>query len=166
MAVAPAGYSRGEHDGFGTIGVAYDGGQESKDALAFATDLAGELDCHVQLLTVEPLYPDAEPSAAREWAYQERHKAGLRSVDGPAEGVFDRGDPAKALARHAVDLDLLVVGTRSHGRILRAALGSVSSELMRTCPCPLVVVPRSAGERVADTQVKSVADTDARPAGR
>jgi nucleotide-binding universal stress UspA family protein len=166
VAVTPAGYSRGEHDGFGTIGVAYDGGQESKDALAFAKDLAGELDCRVQLLTVEPLYPDAEPSAAREWAYQERHKAGLRSIDGPAEGVFDRGDPAKVLARRAVDLDLLVVGSRSHGRLLRAALGSVSSELMRICPSPLVVVARSAGERVAGTQGKSVSDTDARETAR
>ena len=161
VVVAPTAYRRGEHDGFGTIGVAYDGGAESKQALTFADELAAALDCALQLLTVEPLYTDADISAAREWTYLERHKAGLRALDRPAEGVFDRGDPAKALSRHAVELDLLVVGSRSHGRVLRAALGSVSSELMRICPCPLVVVPRSAGKPVASTGPSSVSDTDA-----
>lgn len=150
VAVAPAGYSRGPHDGFGIVGVAYDGGREAKHALGYAADLARGLGCELQVLTVEPVYPDADFSPAREWTYVERNKTALDKV-GAAEGVFDRGDPARVLARHAVDLDLLVVGSRAHGRAMRAALGSVSSELMRICPCPLMVVPRSAdGGSVTD----------------
>lgn len=155
VAVAPPDYAKREHTGFGTVGVAYDGGPEAKAALASAEALAGVLGCALQLITVAPVYPEVDDPMAsvRESMYRERQAVGLRSVSAAAvEGVFDRGEPARVLARHGVDLDLLLVGSRSHGPILRTAFGSVGSELMRTAPCPLIVVPRSA-EKHSDNAV-------------
>ena len=153
VAVAPPDYAKREHTGFGIVGVAYDGGPEAKAALARAEALAGALGCALQVITVAPIYPDIDDPMAnvRESMYRERQAAGVRSVSAASvEGVFDRGEPARVLARHGIDLDLLVIGSRSHGPVLRTVLGSVGSELMRAAPCPLVVVPRSA-EKHADS---------------
>ncbi len=54
------------------------------------------------------------------------------------------GDPAEVLVRRARDLDLLVVGSRGYGPVRHALLGGVSSEVMRTASCPVLVVPRAA----------------------
>ncbi len=153
VAVAPPDYAKREHTGFGTVGVAYDGGPEAKAALASAEFLAGVLGCALQVITVAPTYPEVDDPmlSVRESMYRERHAGGLRSVSAAeVEGVFDRGEPARVLARHGVDLDLLVIGSRSHGPVLRTVLGSVGSELMRAAPCPLIVVPRSA-EKESDS---------------
>jgi hypothetical protein len=42
-------------------------------------------------------------------------------------------------------IDLLVVGSRSYGPVLRTMLGSVTAELTRSAPCPLLVFPRGSG---------------------
>jgi nucleotide-binding universal stress UspA family protein len=60
------------------------------------------------------------------------------------ERVLRSGDPAAELALEAVELDLLVVGSRGHGPLGETLLGSVSSELVRTAPCPVLVMPRGA----------------------
>lgn len=36
----------------------------------------------------------------------------------------------------------MVVGSHGYGPMRHAPLGSVSAKLMRTCPAPLLVVPR------------------------
>jgi nucleotide-binding universal stress UspA family protein len=41
-------------------------------------------------------------------------------------------------------IDLLVLGSRGYGPALRTMLGSATSELMRSAPCPLLVFPRAA----------------------
>jgi len=43
-------------------------------------------------------------------------------------------------------IDLLVVATHGHGAVRRALLGSVASSIARGAPCPLLLVPPSAGE--------------------
>ena len=52
-----------------------------------------------------------------------------------------QGREATELALQGVDLDLLVVGSRGYGPLRRTLVGSVSDELVRTAPCP-VLVPR------------------------
>jgi nucleotide-binding universal stress UspA family protein len=153
VAVAPPDYAKREHTGFGTVGVAYDGGPEAQAALVSAEALASVLECALQVITIAPMHPGVDDPmlSVRESMYRERHAVGLRSVSATeVEGVFDRGEPARVLARHGVDLDLLVIGSRSHGPVLRTVLGSVGSELMRAAPCPLIVVPRSA-EKQSDS---------------
>ena len=58
------------------------------------------------------------------------------------DAILLKGEPAKALADAGGDLDLLVAGSRGYGPLHHVLLGSVSARLMRTCPCPLIVVPR------------------------
>lgn len=51
------------------------------------------------------------------------------------------GDAARCLTEAARDADLLVVGTRGHGRLRHAVLGSVSEACIRHARCPVLVVP-------------------------
>ena len=50
------------------------------------------------------------------------------------------GSPAKALLQEAVGADLLVVGSRGHGAISEALLGSVSHQCVHHATCPVVVI--------------------------
>jgi nucleotide-binding universal stress UspA family protein len=52
------------------------------------------------------------------------------------------GDPAEELLDAARDVhaDLVVVGGRTHNGASRAALGTVSEELVRRAPCDVLVV--------------------------
>ena len=49
--------------------------------------------------------------------------------------------PRQALADAQERADLLVVGTRGHGRIAAGLLGSVSTWLLHDAELPVVVVP-------------------------
>ena len=59
------------------------------------------------------------------------------------------GTPWKELAARSADLDLLVVGSRTHGPLRRLVLGSTATKLVRHAACPLLVAPRCA-HRPAD----------------
>jgi nucleotide-binding universal stress UspA family protein len=60
------------------------------------------------------------------------------------------GDVGGTVCRVAADLhvDVIVVGSHGHGAIARILLGSVSEQVVRHAPCPVLVV------RPADTQSK------------
>jgi nucleotide-binding universal stress UspA family protein len=143
VAVAPHGYAQREHLGFGLIGVAYDGGPQSEQALSAAERLAAALDADLRVITVAPLGGEAAPGPIDVTQDDEYAKCLERAVASVklahVEGALEHGRPAKVLARHGVDLDLLVVGSRGRGPVRRALLGSVSSEVIRTTPCPVLV---------------------------
>lgn len=65
-------------------------------------------------------------------------------LDAKVERVIEHGDAGAALCRlaEARGADLLVVGSRGHGRFRRALLGSVSSYAVNNAPCPVIVVRR------------------------
>lgn len=50
-------------------------------------------------------------------------------------------DPATQLLDHSAGAQLVVVGTRGHGRIASALLGSVSRSVLQRAECPVMVVP-------------------------
>ena len=52
------------------------------------------------------------------------------------------GDAADCLAEASQELDLLVLGSRGYGPLLRVMLGGVSLKAMRSSACPVAVVPR------------------------
>jgi nucleotide-binding universal stress UspA family protein len=56
------------------------------------------------------------------------------------------GDAANEIARYAREhgVDLLVIGTHGRTGMSRALLGSVAERVIRTAPCPVLVVPASA----------------------
>jgi nucleotide-binding universal stress UspA family protein len=60
--------------------------------------------------------------------------------------VIERGTPAQAIQNivRRLNPDLLVMGTRGHGRLRRALLGSVANRVLATTRCDVLVVPECA----------------------
>jgi nucleotide-binding universal stress UspA family protein len=77
---------------------------------------------------------------------QRRLDDGLAELPEPVRGaaLLLRGDPADELAgwADAEQPDLLVVGSRGYGPAKRVLLGGVTSRLVRSTPCPILVVPK------------------------
>jgi nucleotide-binding universal stress UspA family protein len=149
VVAAPRDYAAERHEPFRTIAVAYDGTPESKAALLRAEGLARATNGTIRILTVaEP--PVAIPGVV---GYtppvppnpEEIVREGVKSVDRrlAAEGRHLSGPAAGVIAEAcAEDVDLLVTGSRRYGPVARVLLGSVSTKLIHTAPCPVLVVPR------------------------
>jgi nucleotide-binding universal stress UspA family protein len=150
--VAPRGFARHQHYGIGLVGIALDGGEEAQVALLMAAELARRLDAGLRVVTILPPAEVNERNGSNtmETVLQDRGKEiqlrARQELDPSIETEFviESGDPSASLARHGVDLDLLVIGSRGYGPVRRAVLGAVSAEVMRTAPCPVLVVPRTA----------------------
>jgi nucleotide-binding universal stress UspA family protein len=148
--VAPRGWSRGERTAIGLVGVGYDGSDEARGALTVASELASALGARLRVITVAPLIGPHEEHAAIEAsrpAWAEILAQGVEAIGETVETepVLSQGREPTELALQGVELDLLVVGSRAYGPLRRTLLGSVSAELVRTAPCPVLVVPRGAG---------------------
>ena len=167
VAVAPRGFATREHYGLGVIGVGYDGTEESQLALAEAERLARQLNASLRLIAVVPPVPvTAGRIGHTEVGYTDvlrRHFRDVLEAGGSklpyataVETVLEEGDPAAALAAQGVELDLLVIGSRGYGPVRRALLGGVSAAVMRTAPCPVIVVPRASTRKPSDQLAKVV----------
>ncbi len=150
VAVAPRGYAGHEHAAMASVGVGYDGRREARAALEIGADLTASLGGH---LTVIGALSNEGPSAMfggypgvlRKDCEADLKEAG-ELISGRVEfdTVLEEGQAAAVLASVGVELDLIVIGSRGYGPIARTLLGGVSAELIRTSPCPVIVVPRSA----------------------
>lgn len=148
VVVAPRGYADEDHDRFGRIAVGHDGTPEADAALRAAEALALRSNALIEILTVlapPAVTPGPVGYAPSEPAEPERilDKA-IHSVDERlgASGRRLDGAPARMLAGGCEDADLLVVGSRRYGPVLRVLLGSVSTQLIHLAPCPVLVIPR------------------------
>lgn len=145
VAVAPRGYARGEHFGLGLVGVAFDGSPESELALRYAVQLATRLYARLRIITIAGRDGDPTLDVVDDSAHEiNAHALAELPPWLTAESALEPGDPARALARHGVDLDVLVIGSRGHGPLRRTLLGGVSADVMRMAPCPVLAVPRTA----------------------
>jgi nucleotide-binding universal stress UspA family protein len=116
-----------EHtDAGGTIVCGFDGSEESKRALDVATRLGERMDLDTVSIFVDPVrdWHDAPPIPVR----------------------VEVGDPVYALREQAAQENarILAVGSRGRGAVRRALLGSVSTALAASAPCPVLVVPPTA----------------------
>jgi nucleotide-binding universal stress UspA family protein len=142
------------------IGV--DGSPPSLKAVDFAADLASKYNAELILLTVVPHLSPEHNAAVEEYARSEhmpvreaelalttadsvldnaRRKAQAKGVARiSAEPSF--GDPAQEIMTVAQDrqADLIVVGSRGHGRLAGLLLGSVTQKVVSLAHCPVVVV--------------------------
>lgn len=152
VAVAPRGYGQSPHRAPREIAVGYDGSPESKLALRRAEALAERCQGKIRLVTVVRPPVAAPVMAPGVYAPQVPSdpdavvKGGLRSVDPRIETDLTRcdGDPATELVKACeAGTDLLVVGSRGYGPAARVLLGSVSREVARKAPCPVLVARRT-----------------------
>jgi nucleotide-binding universal stress UspA family protein len=145
------------------VAVGIDGSDGSLEALRWA---AREADLHGadllvllawQLPVVGPYLP-AMPLDASAWEDSARQQlnAALGAVFGEKlpHGVraeLRHGLPASVLVEAGRDADLLVVGSRGHGGLLGALLGSVSTAVIHHATCPVLVVRPSSANRDGKT---------------
>jgi nucleotide-binding universal stress UspA family protein len=157
---------RGGTNKLEAFGVAYDGTDESRDALDGAVRLAPRVGAHVDVLgVVRWTSTPNEPGGvvAGDTGVPEQLRADLqRQCDDALDSIPEAlrgsarvqvGDPAELLAASSRALDLLVCGSRSHGRVHQVLLGSVSAQLVDRARCSVLVVPRG-GRRVDESRIR------------
>ncbi len=159
VALAPRGYAEAEPGPLERIGVGFDGSETSAQALRFAADLALAHGAALEVIGVVDLRSHAESRVVGEAldalvgrGLHDRRGEAIRDAAevelGRLEGELPRtveivhGDPAAELLARSASLDLLVVGSRGYGPIRRVLLGSVSSELIASSECPMIVTHR------------------------
>jgi len=139
----------------GLILCGVDGSETSAKAVRVATALGDALGARVVLLYVAEVKVPPPGSA---FAYDKLEEAAVAEgrrvleelrtlgVGESAEERVEPGSPALKLKKiaEAEGADMIVVGSRGHGTLKSALLGSVSKELAAYAPCPVVVVPRDA----------------------
>ncbi len=135
VAIAPLGFGADQPRHVLRLGICFDGSAESAHALEAGIELAERVHGSLTLLSVGPRRIASVLDA------------GLARVPSgvPAEGHRLAGPAAQAIAEAAEDFDLLLLGSRGRGPVLRTVLGSVSGPIARNAPCPVLVLPRGAG---------------------
>jgi nucleotide-binding universal stress UspA family protein len=137
-----------------TILVATDGSQSAVDAVEFAVELAAERDATLLVVhvvrTLEYVNDDPE-----EEGYAVPHVPSARDqavLDDAAARAAERGVVATTSLRlgstveeilayaEACNVDVIVVGTRGHGRVASALLGSVSLGVLHKATRPVLIV--------------------------
>jgi nucleotide-binding universal stress UspA family protein len=144
IAIAPHGYAAADRP-LERIGVGYDGTAESRRALAAALWIGEQTGAPVTALWVlsledvrlkTPLPADWLSTTA---VLVDQAQSELAKIEG-VDGVAVYGGPREELAKLSADVDLLIVGSRHHGRF-GAFHGSVSSYLERHVASALLVLP-------------------------
>jgi nucleotide-binding universal stress UspA family protein len=149
IAVAPRGYAEHAVGPPRVIGVAFDNSPEAHHALGFAARLATTASAALRVITVYTggaAVEEPQPGVVTQRALMQealhRTVADLPS-ELRAEPRFLTGAVAHVLAEQSeLGVDLMVMGSRAYGPIRSFWLGSVSEELIRLSPQPLVIAPR------------------------
>jgi nucleotide-binding universal stress UspA family protein len=142
--------------------VAFDDSPHARRALAEAIDLAKATDAKLTVVTVVPEPPGwvgagydvpLPPQGLRDRDYQSLLEAAVDSVphDLPVTVLVKHGPAATAILDQALagDHDLIVMGTRGRGEIRSLLLGSVSHDVLRDSPVPVLVAHASGDGRLA-----------------
>jgi nucleotide-binding universal stress UspA family protein len=174
IAIAPAGYAKRESQVLGRIAVGVNESEEAESAVAAARGLAVRLHVSLEAVAVAPPL-GADVIGAILSMLSEEQLEGPRehelqiALDGAvadlSAGIETRktllhGEPATELIGAAEGADLLVLGSRAYGPVRRTLLGSVSAEVMRSCPCCVLILPRKAGEDPLGLEGTEAAEED------
>jgi nucleotide-binding universal stress UspA family protein len=153
LLIAPKGYAESDHSGdrLRVLAVGYDGMAESQAALDEAAVLAEKFGASMKVVGVMTPVPPVGSAAAAQAGPEAGPDFQTRLHDVVAElppelralPVLEHGDPVHKLLEVAeVGVDLLVLGSRGFGPVMRLLIGSVSSRVIRAASCPVMVVPR------------------------
>jgi nucleotide-binding universal stress UspA family protein len=151
IALPPAGFRQNEAP-LRRVGVGYDGSPAAKAALELGVRLAQEHGAAIEIIAVASYeYTDPEfevlPGGAGEGKQEDELERAVEAATRRFSAIVrvkswvGPGDPAVILNDRARELDFLVVGSRQHGPVSGVLLGSVTSELVLSAPCPLLVTP-------------------------
>jgi len=137
-----------------SILVPQDGSPAAASILPYVTHLARNLGARIVLLTVLVPIPalgrpaETEGSAEAQ-ALIRRQAARCRDAGVEATTLVVAGQPAAEIIRRARDghADLIAMGTRGHSGLRRGLLGSVTDEVVRASPVPVLALSPGAAER-------------------
>lgn len=154
VAVVPKGYHR-DPEPIRTVGTAYNGTPEARDAAFSAVELARALGAELVVIGVADATAYGTPalmggpSVASLRVDIDRHvqeylDAFLAELPDDVKTSSKRltGDPAELLTAYSKHLDLLVMGSRGYGPLHSVLAGGVSGRVMRGAHCPVIIVPR------------------------
>ncbi len=137
-----------------TIVIATDGSPSAREAVEFGLDLAAEQKADAVFVHVAPAV-DVLPTGGFGMSSAKEHELTAedrRSLEDSAAlaaelGVEAKtelllGDPVDEIVAYAdsIDADLIVVGSRGHGTLASALLGSVSRGVLHEARRPVLVV--------------------------
>lgn len=155
VGIAPYGYRDRPQEGIGTVAVGYDASVEAGLALAAASELATSTGATLTIVSVvepPPLTMGKGGNVGRQElmeaieAQVRRELAEAREsvpVGIEVEAHVISGDPVESLSSVGRAAGtLLFVGSRAYGPVRGVLLGSVSRQLVRSAPCPLIITPR------------------------
>jgi nucleotide-binding universal stress UspA family protein len=138
------------------IVIATDGSEGAWPAVEEGVGLASEVGADVTFVIVRPRISSLLGDALYQRQLTEQ-LAGARAALDPAEAEARRvgvdyesdiveGDPVACIAQavRGWRADLVIVGSRGHGAVTSAVLGSVSRALLTRSPAPVMVVRTSA----------------------
>jgi nucleotide-binding universal stress UspA family protein len=139
-----------------TILLATDGSEEAQLAATTAADLAQKTNSELHLITVGPDYPLyelPEHPADFEDVLRKNRREAKEMLEQQAKRIEEWGASVKEThlregraAEEIVELaeeigaGLIVMGSRGHGRLRRALMGSVSDAVVRHAHCPVTIV--------------------------
>jgi len=157
LAIAPRGLDARPDFGLRRIGVGFDGGPQSRAALAIAQQIAvgakaemivrGVVDSRVPSLGWAGLWPAVVNESWREVLSEESESlretidAAVTGADPAVTVEVVRDVPAASLTEMSADLDLLVIGSRRWGAVARLLLGGTGEALVEGAKCALLIVP-------------------------
>lgn len=135
--------------------VGIDFSDSSAGALYHAMTLAERLDAVLHLVHVTPAQANlaiptdigfnmpAEFEDAQRARARLEHLRVMLAAKTPVELHLRMGDPVRALLEVITELrpDMVVIGSHGRSAVMRMLLGSVSSQMTRLCPVPVLVVP-------------------------
>jgi nucleotide-binding universal stress UspA family protein len=153
LVIAPKGYAEEDHSGdrLRVLAVGYDGMAESHAALEEGAKLALKFGASMKVIGVATPVPamgaaaaaQAGPEAGPDFQTRLHDAVAGLPPEVRALPVLEHGNPVnKLLEISDVGIDLLVLGSRGFGPVMRLLIGSVSSRVIRGAPCPVMVVPR------------------------
>jgi len=123
----------------------------SGTALKVARELKEVLSSKLDVIHVSPDYEIAKIKTLehKERAIQELHERAKNKLDEflhdhavQEKGIIEEGEPERKIVAFAGenDIDLIVIAARGLGLIKGMLIGSVTDAILKTSPCPVLVV--------------------------
>jgi nucleotide-binding universal stress UspA family protein len=138
-----------------TILLATDGSKEAELAASTAADLSARTDSELHVIHVGevPLVLHPERHGGYHVEYEKTESQARQLLEAQVEKIraagatvaqahlrMGKADEEIADLAESMGAGLIVMGTRGHGRIRRALMGSVSESVVRHAHCPVTIV--------------------------